>query len=45
MNLDKNPLNISNHELTSALNATVVTMNGNEGVLQNDMGNARVDQA
>lgn len=45
LNLDTNPIAIDNHTLTGALNATMVTMNGNELVLQNDMGNAKVDQA
>ena len=31
--------------LTSALNATLLTFNGNEMSLQNDMGNARVETA
>lgn len=31
--------------LTNALNATLVTMNGNELSLQNDMGNGRVETA
>jgi hypothetical protein len=34
-----------NDTLSDALNATFVTMNGNEVVLQNDMGNRRVDNA
>jgi hypothetical protein len=34
-----------NNVLTDALNATITTMNGNENVLQNDMGNARVESA
>ena len=45
LSLDKNDIAISNHELTSALNATMITMNGNELVLQNDMGNAKVESA
>lgn len=45
MNLDTNPIAMDNHTLTGALNATMITRNGNELVLQNDMGNARVDQA
>lgn len=31
--------------VVSALNATYLTMNGNEGIFQNDMGNARVEAA
>jgi len=34
-----------NETLSDALNATFITMNGNEIVLQNDMGNRRVDNA
>lgn len=45
MVLDNHPLMTPNTVLTNALNATIVTMNGNEGVLQNDMGNARIDNA
>ena len=40
MVLDNHPLMTPNRVLTDALNATLVTMNGNEMVLQNDMGNA-----
>lgn len=45
MVLDNHPLMTPNTVLTDALNATLVTMNGNEMVLQNDMGNARVGNA
>ena len=45
MILDNHPLMTPNTVLTDALNATLVTMNGNEMVLQNDMGNARIDNA
>ena len=45
MNLDLNVINVDNHTLTSALNATMITRNGNEMVLQNDMGNAKVELA
>lgn len=45
MNLDTHPIAINNQQLASALNATMVTMNGNELVLQNDMGNGRVESA
>ena len=31
--------------MTSALNATLLTFNGNEMSLQNDMGNGRVETA
>jgi hypothetical protein len=43
--MDTNPMVQSNDTLSDALNATFVTMNGNEIVLQNDMGNRRVDNA
>jgi len=36
--MDLNPLTTPNNVLTSALNATMITYNGNEFVLQNDMG-------
>ena len=42
---DLHPLIVPNDTLTDALNATTVTMNGNEGILQNDMGNGRVESA
>ena len=45
MVLDTNPMMVPNTAMTDALNATLVTMNGNEMVLQNDMGNARVNRA
>lgn len=40
---DLNPLTTPNTVLTDALNATLLTFNGNELVLQNDMGNAKID--
>lgn len=43
--MDLNPLITPNNVLTDALNATIYTNNGNEGVLQNDMGNGRVETA
>lgn len=43
--MDLNPLITPSNVLTSALNATLVTYNGNENVLQNDMGNGRVETA
>lgn len=43
--MDLNPLTTPNSVLTSALNATLITFNGNEYVLQNDMGNGRVETA
>jgi len=33
LNLDTNPITVDNHTLTGALNATMITMNGNELVL------------
>ena len=42
---DTHPMVQGNDTLSDALNATFVTMNGNEVVLQNDMGNRRVDNA
>lgn len=42
---DYNPLLAPENTLTDALNATFVTMNGNEAMLQNDMGNGRVETA
>lgn len=42
---DTHPMVQGNDVLSDALNATFVTMNGNEVVLQNDMGNRRVDNA
>lgn len=45
MVMDSNPISTPNNVLVNALNATLVTMNGNENVLQNDMGNGRVQTA
>ena len=42
---DTHPMVQGNDTLSDALNATLVTMNGNEVVLQNDMGNAKIDNA
>lgn len=39
---DLHPLNMPETALTSALNATIFTGNGNEGLLQNDMGNTLI---
>jgi hypothetical protein len=36
---------ISNDSLTNCLNGTLITHNGNEFILQNDMGNGRVESA
>lgn len=43
--MDINPMIASNKGLCNALNATLITQNGNEQVLQNDMGNGRVETA
>lgn len=43
--MDLNPLTTPNNVLTSCLNGTIITYNGNEYVLQNDMGNGRVESA
>lgn len=43
--MDFSPENTKNEVLTHALNATLLTFNGNEMSLQNDMGNARVETA
>lgn len=43
--MDVNPLMTPNDALTNALNATILTFNGDEYVLQNDMGNGRVHSA
>lgn len=43
--MDTNPMVQGNDSLTDCLNGTFITQNGNEIILQNDMGNARVDNA
>lgn len=43
--MDISPENMNANSLTSALNATLLTYNGNEMSLQNDMGNGRVETA
>lgn len=43
--MDLNPLTTPNNILTNCLNGTIVTYNGNEFVLQNDMGNGKVETA
>lgn len=45
LQLDTHPMVQSNDTLTDCLNGTMITMNGNEVILQNDMGNRRVDKA
>jgi hypothetical protein len=39
---DLNPIATPNDVLTDALNATLITFNGNETMLQNDMGNTNL---
>lgn len=43
--MDYHESGIPNTSLTNALNATFVTYNGNEAILQNDLGNGRVESA
>lgn len=43
--MDMNPLTTHNTVMTNCLNGTLVTFNGNEYILQNDMGNGRVQTA
>lgn len=43
--MDFAPDNTQNSIMTNALNATLITYNGNEMSLQNDMGNSRVETA
>ena len=43
--MDVSPLVTPNNVMCNALNATLLTFNGNEYVLQNDMGNGRVETA
>lgn len=45
MIMDLNPLVTPNNILVNCLNGTLVTFNGNENALQNDMGNSRVETA
>lgn len=45
MIMDLNPIVTPNDVMTNCLNGTLVTFNGNENVLQNDMGNGRVETA
>lgn len=40
---DLNPINTPNNVLTDALNATIITYNGNEYNLQNDRGNYELE--
>lgn len=43
--MDIHPFVTTNDTICNALNATLVTMDGNDNVLQNDMGNGRVESA
>lgn len=43
--MDLNPMITPNTVLTNCLNGTLITYNGNENALQNDMGNGRVETA
>lgn len=45
LQMDNHPLVMSDKKLTNCLNGTLVTFNGNEGLLQNDMGNCKVETA
>lgn len=45
MQLDVHPMNTPNDVMTSCLNGTIITFNGNEFMLQTDMGNGRVETA
>lgn len=45
MTTDMHPLTISQQEYTDALNATLVTFNGNEQMMQNDMGNTKIQDS
>ena len=43
MVMDTHPLTTPNNVLTNCLNGTLVTFNGNEMILQNDLGNAKLE--
>ncbi len=45
MIMDLNPQQTPDNVLVNALNGTIITFQGNEKVLQNDMGNGRVETA
>lgn len=45
LNSDMHPLTTSQQEYVDALNATLITYNGNEQMLQNDMGNTKIQDA
>lgn len=43
--MDLNPLTTPNDVMTNCLNGTIITYNGNEYMLQSDVGNGRVETA
>lgn len=45
LQIDTHPMVQGNDTLTDCLNGTLITMSGNEVILQNDMGNRRIDNA
>lgn len=45
LRMDLHPLSTNQKQLTDALNATLVTFNGNEMMLQNDMGNTLIQDS
>ena len=45
LNTDLHPLTTPNDILTDCINGTVITYNGNEYILQNDMGNYKLEKA
>lgn len=45
LQLDTHPMVQGNDTLSDALNATFITQNDNEVILQNDMGNRKIDNA
>ena len=45
LQLDTHPMVQGNDTMSDCLNGTFVTMNGDEVILQNDMGNRKVDNA
>lgn len=45
MIMDLHPLTTPNNVLTGCLNGTILTRNGDEYILQNDLGNGRVETA
>lgn len=45
LNTDLHPLTTPNNILTDCINGTIITYNGNEYILQNDMGNYQLQNA